>query len=162
MRLQAFAQDWRELRGSIKRHGLDERAARVRLDALDEEASEEEREAARAGHIAELKVIAPLLAQRQAARLPIEIPIQLIFLCALTYVGVWRPMSMMGAFEANEKLNILGPILGIVVLLWLVMMLVAVSSWRRMRREGKAVGATRWRRLQGAVRRIAAAARGAR
>jgi hypothetical protein len=132
MRLQAFAEEWRNLKFQLDRVGRehdDIARARARLEQEPPHSKSrvELNRLAGASQLAHEKY-APLLIQKARARMPLEIPIQFALLLILTVVGVWRPLWLLSGPTQTERVWIIAPVVGLIFILWSAMFVIALRA----------------------------------
>lgn len=138
IRLQNYAQEWRELRLEIERLSIvhESTTGAYSQPAAGGASSHETRVLADLSRRNEdaLRELAPLLYRREHSRFPGELVVQSVLLVLLTALGVWVPLSLLDGPSSAKKMLILGPVILIVMILWVAMFIVAVTAWRRLRK----------------------------
>lgn len=141
LRLQTYAQEWRDLRLEIDRLLRVEDKTRKAIEPLDghehpipSSDSSVLNEVKRRNEEA-LRSLAPLLHRRESAGFPFEILVQFILLTVLTLLGVWTPLLLLPAPGQHEKVVLLGPVVALVMVLWLVMIGVAWLALRSLKKD---------------------------
>ena len=131
VRVQNYAQEWRELRLEI------ERLARIQAATMEalggSRADDPGIDRLLERNEESIRSLAPLVHRRVNASIPLEIVIQLVVLIALTIFGVWQPLLMMSSPSELEKVKVLGPVVFLVMVSWLAMVTIAWLALRRLR-----------------------------
>jgi hypothetical protein len=135
MRLQAFAEEWRKLQFELARYDREDRdiaSALARSKVSGRGSGETERlEAAK--HSLDQRYMA-LLAQRMRARMPAEVPVQLVLLLGLVACGVIVPLLAISGPSSSLRVEVIVPVVALLLIMWAAMFGIAWNALRRLRK----------------------------
>ena len=134
MRLQTFAEEWRSLRSELAHHDS-------RDQDIDTVLGPSERGRLSPEHIARLEAsklalderYVALVEQRRQARMPAEIPVQLVLLLGLVACGVIVPLLVISGPSDSTRVTIIVPVVALLLVMWAAMFAIAWKALRRLR-----------------------------